>query len=138
MRDLFNRRLKADPLERDVKWCADYTDRRQLEAWQRSVRATLGIDIRADFFLGKEYDRMLDVQAKTRTNGDAVEGQSMQAKLTVYSDVELFPAEPGQQSSGDRLFYMGHWYVCKSAVYWGNTMLKHWIAEFEGVEGEGE
>lgn len=64
MRDLFNRRLKADPLERDVKWCADYTDRRQLEAWQRSVRATLGIDIRADFFLGKEYDRMLSKWAK--------------------------------------------------------------------------
>ena len=59
--------------------------------------------------LTEEYSDMqlmLDVQAKTRTNGDAVEGQSMQAKLTVYSDVELFPAEPGQQSSGDRLFYM--------------------------------
>ncbi len=91
--------------------------------------------------LTEEYSDMqlmLDVQAKTRTNGDALEGQSVQAKLTVYSDVELFPAEPGQQSSGDRLFYMGHWYICKSAVYWGNTMLKHWIAEFEGVEGEGE
>ena len=41
MRDRLSRRLKTDPLERDVRRCADYTDRRQLKEWQRSVRATL-------------------------------------------------------------------------------------------------
>lgn len=46
--------------------------------------------------LTEEYSDMqlmLDVQAKTRTNEDAMGGQGVQAKLTVYSDVELFPAE---------------------------------------------
>ena len=59
MRDRLSRRLKTDPLERDVRRCADYTDRRQLKEWQRSVRATLGIDIHDDFFLGERYDLML-------------------------------------------------------------------------------
>ena len=31
---------------------------------------------------------------------------------------------------------MGQWYACKSSIYWGNTILKHWISEFEAVEGE--
>ena len=38
--------------------------------------------------------------------------------------------------TGDRLLYMGQWYTCKSSIYWGNTILKHWISEFEAVEGE--
>ena len=40
--------------------------------------------------------------------------------------------------TGDRLLYMGQWYACKSSIYWGNTILKHWISEFEAVEGEKE
>ena len=59
MRDRLSRRLKTDPLERDVRRCADYTDRRQLQEWQRSVRATLGIDISKDFFIGERYEQML-------------------------------------------------------------------------------
>ena len=36
------------------------------------------------------------------------------------------------------MFYMGKWYVCKSSIYWGNTILSHWISEFEAVDGENE
>lgn len=79
---------------------------------------------------------MLDVQARTRTNQNDMGGRYITGSLTVYSDVELLPAEPSAQQAGDRLLYMGKWYVCKSAVYWGNTILKHWIGEFEAVEGE--
>lgn len=81
---------------------------------------------------------MLDVQAKTRTNQDDPAGRVVTGKLTVYSDVELHPAESDEQTSGDRLLYMGKWYVCRSCVYWGNTILRHWIAEFEAVDGETE
>ena len=63
MRDRLSRRLKTDPLERDVRRCADYTDRRQLQEWQRSVRATLGIDISKDFFIGERYEQMLSKPA---------------------------------------------------------------------------
>lgn len=78
----------------------------------------------------------LDVQAKTRRNQDDSSGRSTTGALTVYSDVQLFPTEPDDQTTGDRLFYMGKWYACKSSVYWGNTILKHWISEFEAVDGE--
>lgn len=61
MRDRLSRRLKTDPLERDVRRCADYTDRRQLQEWQRSVRATLGIDISKDFFIGERYEQIIKV-----------------------------------------------------------------------------
>ena len=59
IRDLFSGRMKADPLERDVRRCADYTDRKQFDEWQRSVRATLGIDLRKDYFVGERYELML-------------------------------------------------------------------------------
>ena len=61
MRDRLSRRLKTDPLERDVRRCADYTDHRQLQEWQRSVRATLGIDISKDFFIGERYEQIIKV-----------------------------------------------------------------------------
>lgn len=80
----------------------------------------------------------LDVQAKTRRNQDDSSGRSTMGVLTVYSDVQLLPTEPDDQTTGDRLFYMGKWYACKSSIYWGNTILKHWISEFEAVDGEKE
>lgn len=67
----------------------------------------------------EDVQLMLDVQAKTRRNQDD-------------------PAESDDQTDGDRLFYMGKWYVCKSSIYWGNTILSHWISEFEAVDGENE
>ena len=81
---------------------------------------------------------MLDVQAKTRRNQDDPAGRTTTGTLTVYSDMELHPAESDDQTDGDRLFYMGKWYVCKSSVCWGNTILSHWISEFEAVDGENE
>ena len=83
-----------------------------------------------------EMQLPLDVQAKTRRNQDDASGRSTTGILTVYSDVQLFPTEPDKQMTGDRLLYMGQWYACKSSIYWGNTILKHWISEFEAVEGE--
>ena len=67
----------------------------------------------------------LDVQAKTSRNQDDASGRSTNGVLTVYT-------------TGDRLLYMGQWYACKSSIYWGNTILKHWISEFEAVDGEKE
>lgn len=51
---------------------------------------------------------MLDVQAKTRRNQDDPAGQTTTGTLTVYSDMELHPAESDDQTDGDRLFYMGN------------------------------
>lgn len=86
----------------------------------------------------EDVQLMLDVQAKTRRNQDDPAGQTTTGTLTVYSDMELHPAESDDQTDGDRLFYMGKWYVCKSSGYWGNTILSHWISEFEAVDGENE
>ena len=86
----------------------------------------------------EDVQLMLDVQAKTRRNQDDPAGRTTTGTLTVYSDTELHPAEFDDQTDGDRLFYMGKWYVCKSSIYWGNTILSHWISEFEAVDGENE
>lgn len=86
----------------------------------------------------EDVQLMLDVQAKTRRNQDDPAGRTTTGTLTVYSDTELHPAESDDQTDGDRLFYMGKWYVCKSSIYWGNTILSHWISEFEAVDGENE
>lgn len=60
IRERFGRRVRADPLERDVKRCADYTDRKQLNEWRQSVRSTVGVDIHKDYFVGERYDLMLE------------------------------------------------------------------------------
>ena len=86
----------------------------------------------------EDVQLMLDVQAKTRRNQDDPAGRTTTGTLTVYSDTELHPAESDDQTDGDRLFYMGKWYVCKSSIYWRNTILSHWISEFEAVDGENE
>lgn len=78
----------------------------------------------------------LDVQGITRTTQDDTSGKNISGSLTVYSNEELRPAEPDMKHSGDRLFLFGHWYVCRQSVYWGNTILKHWVSQFEAVEGE--
>lgn len=59
IKDSFERAASADLLERELKGCADYTDKRQLKEWQRAVRSTFGIDIRKDFFIGEQYETML-------------------------------------------------------------------------------
>lgn len=78
----------------------------------------------------------LDVQGVTRANQDEQSGKMTTGSLTVYSNEEMRPAEADQKHSGDRIFTMGRWYVCKQSVYWGNTILRHWVSQFEAVEGE--
>lgn len=78
----------------------------------------------------------LDIQGVTRSNQYDSSGKSTTGSLTVYSDEELHPAEPDRQHSGDRIFVLGRWYVCTQSVYWGNTILKHWVSQFEAVDGE--
>lgn len=78
----------------------------------------------------------LDVQGTTRTNQDDPAGRYSTGSLTIYSDEALHPSEPDKQDTGDRIEVMGRWYVCRSSVYWGNTFLKHWVSQFEAVDGE--
>lgn len=78
----------------------------------------------------------LDVQGITRTNQDEQSGRMTTGSLTVYSDEELHPAEADKKYSGDRIFVLDRWYVCRQSVRWFNTILAHWVSQFEAVEGE--
>lgn len=104
-----------------------YTVRRyQKTSWEAGIPSAPYVDM----------ELMLDVQDNRRTNQGDRGGRSTAGALTVYSDVEIFAAEPDQQIDGDRLFYMGRWYVCTKSVYWGNTILKHWVCEFDSADAE--
>lgn len=80
----------------------------------------------------------LDIQNRSHRSSEDLSGQSETGSLTVYSDSPLYPARPEQQMDADRLLYMGRWYECTSCAYWGNTILRHWQAEFRLAEGGGE
>lgn len=104
-----------------------YTVRRyQKTSWEKGVPSAPYTDLKID----------LDVQENRRANQRDRGGSSVVGSLTVYSDVEICAAEPERQIDGDRLLYMGHWYICKESVYWGNTILKHWVCSFEAADGE--
>ena len=117
MRDRLSRRLKTDPLERDVRRCADYTDRRQLQEWQRSVRATLGIDISKDFFIGERYEQMFDgvdldteslTKALGRINGKAlsklVSELILEHSNVSYRDPDRGSYQPVTEDEFDEIF----------------------------------
>lgn len=73
----------------------------------------------------EDVQLMLDVQAKTRRNQDDPAGRTTTGTLTVYSDMELHPAESDDQTDGDRLFYIPN--MPGSAAYTSN-----WAAEIFG------
>ncbi len=64
-------------------------------------------------------------------------GQRSIRYLKAYGQTELRQADQKNGIAGDWLFYRGNWYECKSAVYWSNTLLKHYRTEWV-IVGEAE
>ena len=54
---------------------------------------------------------------------------------TTYSDMQL-PLDVQAKTRRNQDDASGRSTTGVLSIYWGNTILKHWISEFEAVEGE--
>jgi len=61
------------------------------------------------------------------------EGERRTKRLKAYGDMILTTADQSTGRRGDWLLYAGHWYECKSSVYWDHTILSHCKSEFVEV-----
>ena len=69
------------------------------------------------------------------------EGERSVKRIKAIGETKFKPADEETGTEGDRLYYDGKWYECKSCHTWDHTILAHTEAEFveipPGSEGIG-
>jgi hypothetical protein len=73
---------------------------------------------------------MADVQTTGNTSTTGADGDISTQSLKVFTDTELRVAEERTGTRGDRLWFQGKWFECRSARLSENTFLKHWTCTF--------
>ena len=58
------------------------------------------------------------------------EGSRTVKRVKTFGSDKLSSADEFTGEPGDRLFYCGYWYECKSSVMWDHTMLRHYRSDF--------
>jgi hypothetical protein len=73
----------------------------------------------------------LDVQPLSPDELMAIpEGERTVKRIKSFGPEPLTSADEYKHIPGDRLFYQGYWYECKSSVMWDHTLLSHYRSEF--------
>lgn len=74
---------------------------------------------------------ILNVQPLSSDDLQALpEGERSVKRVKSFGSEKITAANEYSNVSGDRLFYHGFWYECKSSVYWDHTFLRHYQSEF--------
>lgn len=78
-----------------------------------------------------DFITRLNVQPLTPDELAALpEGDRTVMRKKSYGPDKLISADEFEGVPGDRLFYNGHWYECKSSVMWDHTILSHYRSDF--------
>jgi hypothetical protein len=73
----------------------------------------------------------IDVQPLTPDELMALpEGDRTVKRVKTFSGKRFTSADEFEGIPGDRLFYQGYWYECKSSVMWDHTILRHYRSDF--------
>jgi hypothetical protein len=73
----------------------------------------------------------LDVQPLSPDDLMALpEGDRTVKRIKTFGPDRLTSADEFRDTPGDRLFYNGQWYECKSSVMWDHTILSHYRSNF--------
>ncbi len=74
---------------------------------------------------------MLNIQPLTSNELRTLpEGERTVKRIKAFGPDHLTSADEFAGTLGDRLFYNGQWYECKSSVMWDHTPLSHYRSEF--------
>jgi hypothetical protein len=78
-----------------------------------------------------EFTAQLNVQPLSANELLALpEGERTVKRVKTYGATALISADEHSQTPGDRMYYDGAWYECKTCVHWLHTPLTHYEAEF--------
>jgi hypothetical protein len=66
------------------------------------------------------------------------EGERTVKRIKSFGPDKLASADNQAGVPGDRLFYRGEWYECKSSVRWDHTMLSHYRSDFALINEQPE
>ena len=58
------------------------------------------------------------------------EGERTVKRVKTFGPIKLSSADELAGTPGDRLWYKGAWYECKSSVDWDHTLLSHFQSDF--------
>lgn len=71
-----------------------------------------------------------DVQTTDRSVSTGADGDIGLQRLKVFTDSELHVANDRTGTPGDRMWFQGRWFECRSSRLSENTFLKHWTSTF--------
>ena len=77
-----------------------------------------------DLTLPTDVQTLEDVVITTPDGSESVQ------RLKVFCDSEILAENQNTQQKGDRLWFQGKWFECKSSRLSENTPLRHWTATF--------
>jgi len=86
----------------------------------------------------------MDVQTMKDVSVTTSDGTKSVQQLKVFCDYEILVENQGTQQKGDRLWFQGKWFECKSSRLSENTPLRHWTSTFvecldnEAPPGQGK
>lgn len=86
----------------------------------------------------------MDVQTMENVSVTIEDGTRSVQQLKVFCDFEILVENQGTQQKGDRLWFQGKWFECKSSRLSENTPLRHWTSTFvecldsEPAPGQGK
>lgn len=92
----------------------------------------------------EELTLPMDVQTLKDETITTPEGTKSVQRLKVFCDFEILVENQGTQQKGDRLWFQGKWFECKSSRLSENTPLRHWTSTFvecldnEPAPGQGK
>ena len=79
----------------------------------------------------KDVKMRLNIQPLSNNDLMALpEGERTVKRIKAFGVEELASADEYTGARGDRLFYRGFWYECKSSVLWDHTLLSHYQSDF--------
>lgn len=80
--------------------------------------------------LSEDFYISADVQTTGNTSSTGEDGDISTQSLKVFTDTELKVADGMTGTFGDRLWFQGKWFECRSSRLSENTFLKHWTSTF--------
>lgn len=74
-----------------------------------------------------------DIQTSTRNNTMDIEGADLTSRIKMWTDEQITPTDEDSGQLGDWIYYSGRWFQCISSLFAGNTLISHWVSEFDIV-----
>ena len=85
-----------------------------------------------------DFQILADVQTTDRSSSTGSDGDISTQKIKVFTAEEMHVASEENGTPGDRIWFQGKWFECRSSRLSENTFLKHWTSTFVECTNAGD